>query len=278
MTFVKGHGTENDFVILPDPDGDLNLTPAVVAAMCDRRAGIGADGVLRVVLTAATPDVAHLAGEARWFMDYRNGDGSVAEMCGNGVRVYARYLVDSGYARPGRLRLATRSGVRTVDVPAEGDVTVGMGPARVSEPGAVTVQVGERSWPGTHVEIGNPHVVVIVDSLADAGPLDEPPTVTPASAVPDGANVEFVVLQGPSSIAMRVHERGAGETRSCGTGACAAMVAVSRARGDAPGSSYRVDVPGGILQVTDGPDEMLLSGPAVLVAYGEIRADWLAGK
>ncbi len=275
MTFVKGHGTENDFVILPDPDGDLELTPATVAALCDRRAGIGADGVLRVVLTAATPEVAHLAGEARWFMDYRNGDGSVAEMCGNGVRVYARYLVDSGYARPGRLRLATRSGVRTVDVPADGDVTVGMGPARVSPPGEVSVRIGERSWPGTQVDIGNPHVVVIVDALADAGPLHEPPAVTPSSAVPDGANVEFVVLQGPASIAMRVQERGVGETRSCRTGACAAMLAVSRSRGDRAPASYRVEVPGGVLQVTDGPEEVLLTGPAVLVASGEVRADWL---
>lgn len=107
MRFVKGHGTENDFVILPDPDGALDLTGPMVAALCDRRAGIGGDGVLRVVRTKA---VAGLPGDAEWFMDYRNVDGSIAEMCGNGARVFARYLVDSGLAAPGEFDIATRGG------------------------------------------------------------------------------------------------------------------------------------------------------------------------
>ncbi len=96
VPFVKGHGTENDFVLIPDLDAALDLTPAAVAAICDRRAGLGADGVLRVVRAAKHPDGAAYAAEAEWFMDYRNADGSVSEMCGNGVRVFARYLVDSG--------------------------------------------------------------------------------------------------------------------------------------------------------------------------------------
>src|ERR1051325_3811085 len=134
MRFVKGHGTENDFVIVPDPDGELEITPERVALICDRRAGIGADGLLRVVRAKAA------GGDgAEWFMDYRNSDGSVAEMCGNGVRVFARYLVESGLAEPGEWPLATRSGPRLVTVGREGDVRVDMGPPKVLGRGAAQV-------------------------------------------------------------------------------------------------------------------------------------------
>jgi len=277
LRFVKGHGTENDFVLLPDPDGELDLTPALVRTICDRRAGIGADGVLRVVLTAAVTEMAHLSGTARWFMDYRNADGSLAEMCGNGVRVYARYLVDAGYAGSGELLLATRGGVRTVRLGAAGDVTVDMGPPMVSADLPVTVAVAGRTWRGTAVSMGNPHVVAAVDDVADAGPLLEPPTVEPAGAFPDGTNVEFVDVSAGRLLRMRVHERGVGETRSCGTGACAVAVAVAGWQGSARPTAYDVDVPGGRLVVewtADGP--VLLTGPAVLVGEGELRPDWLA--
>ncbi len=276
MRFTKGHGTENDFVVLPDPDGELDLSAAVVAAICNRRAGIGADGVLRVVLTAAVPEVAHLADQARWFMDYRNADGSVAEMCGNGVRVYARYLIAAGYASAGALRLATRDGVKTVEAAATGDIAVDMGMPRCSASAGVTVSVGARHWPGIQVDLGNPHVVVVVDDLADAGPLQEAPMVTPASAVPVGTNVEFVRDGGPGRLALRVYERGVGETRSCGTGACAAaVVAAARTGADAP-ASYTVDVLGGQLSVSrTATGSVVLAGPAVLVADGELRLDQL---
>ena len=121
MRFLKGHGTGNDFVLIPDPDGELMLAPADVAAVCDRRRGIGGDGVLRIVRTAAEPEVADRAGEAEWFMDYRNADGSLAEMCGNGVRVYARYLVESGLAPGPRVDILTRAGLVAAEV---GDETV----------------------------------------------------------------------------------------------------------------------------------------------------------
>src|SRR5919198_5680906 len=146
IAFLKGHGTENDFVIVPDPENALDLTPAAVAALCDRRAGIGADGVLHVVRSAAHPEAKGMAAEAEWFMDYRNGDGSVAEMCGNGVRVFARYLQHAGHVGEGDLAIATRAGVKTVHIAktvshsglAAGDITVGMGKARFPE-GDVTV-------------------------------------------------------------------------------------------------------------------------------------------
>ena len=260
MEFVKGHGTENDFVLIPDPDGRLTLTDDVVRRICDRRAGIGADGILRVVPVALANGAAVDAGDAHWFMDYRNADGSVAEMCGNGVRVYARYLVDAGLARPGEMKLATRGGVKDVTVEPE-YVVVDMGPAVVGDP------VEIDGAPGTFVDMGNPHVVVHVASVDALGVLDPERK---------DLNVEYVEDIAPSHIRMRVHERGVGETRSCGTGACAAVVATALRLGPARGTAYTVDVPGGRLTVTWREDDtVLLSGPAVLVASGELRPDWL---
>ncbi|MFB8758930.1 diaminopimelate epimerase [Streptomyces nigra] len=280
IAFLKGHGTENDFVIVPDPENVIELPPAAVAALCDRRAGIGGDGLLHVVRSAAHPEARHLAAEAEWFMDYRNADGSVAEMCGNGVRVFARYLQRAGRTGEGDLAVATRGGVKTVHIDKDGGITVGMGRARLPE-GDVTVSVGDRSWPARNVNMGNPHAVAFVDDLADAGSLTEAPPFSPATAYPDGVNVEFVVDRGPRHVAMRVHERGSGETRSCGTGACAVAVATAR-RDDADPAvtgapaTYTVDVPGGTLVITERPDgEIEMTGPAVIVAEGEIDAEWL---
>ncbi|WP_369363927.1 diaminopimelate epimerase [Streptomyces sp. CG4] len=280
LPFLKGHGTENDFVIVPDPENALDLTPAAVAALCDRRAGIGGDGVLHVVRSAAHPEAKPMAAEAEWFMDYRNGDGSVAEMCGNGVRVFARYLQHAGHVGEGDLAIATRAGVKTVHIAKNGDVTVGMGRARLPE-GDVMVSVDARSWSARNVNMGNPHAVAFVDDLAHAGNLYTAPPVSPANAYPDGVNVEFVVDRGPRHVALRVHERGSGETRSCGTGACAVAVAAARRDGADPAvtgtpATYTVDVPGGRLVITERPDgEIEMTGPAVIVAEGEIDAEWL---
>ncbi|MFJ6728293.1 diaminopimelate epimerase [Streptomyces sp. NPDC091281] len=278
--FLKGHGTENDFVIVPDPDNTVDLPPAVVAALCDRRAGIGGDGLLHVVRSAAHPEARAMAPEAEWFMDYRNGDGSIAEMCGNGVRVFARYLQHAGLVAEGDLAVATRGGVKRVHLAKDGDVTVGMGRARLPE-GDVTVRVGEREWPARNVNMGNPHAVAFVDDLAHAGTLASAPAHAPAAAYPDGVNVEFVVDRGPRHVALRVHERGSGETRSCGTGACAVAVAAARRDGTDPAVvgtpvTYTVDVPGGRLVITEHPDgEIEMTGPAVIVAEGEIDPAWL---
>lgn len=281
LRFLKGHGTENDFVIVPDPDGALDLSARQVAALCDRRAGIGADGVLRVVRSAKDPASAHMADDAEWFMDYRNSDGSVAEMCGNGVRVFARYLVEAGEAAPGDLRIATRAGVRSVLVPADGgDVTAEMGAAHLPESDGVEVTMPDGSVrPAVNVNMGNPHAVVFVDDLDDAGNLLSPPPLAPASAYPEGANVEFVVDRAPGHVAMRVHERGSGETRSCGTGACAVMVATARRDGAALPATYTVDVPGGRLVITESEDGRVeMTGPAVIVARGEVDLDRLTTR
>ncbi|RZB16142.1 diaminopimelate epimerase [Streptomyces sp. F001] len=282
IAFLKGHGTENDFVIVPDPENTLDLPPAAVAALCDRRAGIGGDGLLHVVRSAAHPEAREMAAEAEWFMDYRNGDGSIAEMCGNGVRVFARYLQHAGHVAEGNITVATRGGVKTVHLAKDGDITVGMGKALLPD-GDVTVSVGECSWPARNVNMGNPHAVAFVEDLAQAGDLFAPPPFSPASAYPDGVNVEFVVDRGPRHVAMRVHERGAGETRSCGTGACAVAVATARRDGADPAvtgtpATYTVDVLGGRLVITERPDgEIEMTGPAMIVAEGEIDGEWLAG-
>ncbi len=298
--FLKGHGTENDFVLLPDPDGTVHgpLEAGLVAALCDRRAGIGGDGVMRVIRCASYDDPAAVAarGSAEWFMDYRNSDGSLSEMCGNGVRVFARYLVDhEGVSTAVPLRIGTRAGIMVLTFEDDGQVTADMGvPAVFDE---TKVGVGARSWPATHVSMGNPHAVAFVDSLDDAGPLLEQPSFD-TGTFPQGVNVEFVVRRGERHVAMRVHERGSGETRSCGTGACAVMVAAAlgepgasqqRTRRDSTaneadlnggerGTTYRVDVPGGVLRVTWREDgHVLLTGPAVIVATGQVPNSFARG-
>ncbi|MEU3264334.1 MULTISPECIES: diaminopimelate epimerase [Streptomyces] len=280
ISFLKGHGTENDFVIVPDPDNALALPAPVVARICDRRAGIGADGVLHVVRSAAHPEARDMAAEAEWFMDYRNADGSVAEMCGNGVRVFAHYLQREGLVEQGGLAVATRGGIKQVHIAKDGDITVSMGRALLPEESA-TVAVGERSWPSRNVNMGNPHAVAFVDDLAHAGDLLSAPPVSPAAVYPEGVNVEFVVDRGPRHVAMRVHERGSGETRSCGTGACAVAVATARRDGADPAvtglpATYRVDLPGGTLTITEHPDGSVdMTGAAVIVAEGTIDPSWL---
>ncbi|ALX04621.1 MULTISPECIES: diaminopimelate epimerase [Aeromicrobium] len=278
MTFpwLKGHGTENDFVLLPDHDGTVHgdLDPAFVAALCARRTGLGADGVLRVVRSAAldVPEAAASAGE--WFMDYRNADGSVSEMCGNGVRVFARHLIDAGLVpADAPVVVGTRDGDKVVTV--DGDqLSVDMGGYDVR--GTSKVEVDGRVWEAQDVRTGNPHAVTFVDTLADAGTLLRAPSYDTAT-YPDGVNVEFVERVADHHVAMRVHERGSGETRSCGTGACAVGIATALADHalDAAGSTtYRVDVPGGTLNITVEPTRVVLAGPARIVATGEM--EWIA--
>jgi diaminopimelate epimerase len=270
VRFVKGHGTENDFVVLPPGEGPAELDAGFVRSICDRRAGIGADGVLRV--QPADPGGQGDA-DVHWFMDYRNADGTASEMCGNGIRVFARYLVNTGLASPGRLRIGTRDGVKTLDVPPVGDITVGMGVARKLADAKVVV--GGQRYDAVGWSLGNPHLVVDSADL-DGLDLTTAPTVDPPDAYADGVNVEFVHRVEPGHIRMRVHERGVGETRSCGTGACAAAVAAMDAAGER--TSYAVDVPGGRLVVEWEADGFVqLTGPAVLVAEGVYPDDAGAG-
>ena len=282
IAFTKGHGTGNDFVIVPDADGENDLSADQVAALCDRRFGIGADGILRVVRASASPDGA-TTPDAEWFMDYRNADGSIAEMCGNGIRVFARYLLDSGLAasEPGApLRIGTRAGTKLVT--RDGDVfEVDLGVWRAVD-ADVTVRARglDIPRPGQGIDVGNPHIVVALSSAAELADLDL--TVQPllGPEPPEGANIEFVVpadplvTDGVGAVSMRVFERGVGETLSCGTGVAATALAVRLWAGERAPERWTVDVPGGRLGVRithheDG-EHVLLSGPATLVYSGQV--------
>lgn len=307
LAVTKGHGTQNDFVLLDDRDGAVELTDSLVRALADRRAGIGGDGVIRLVASAALPDgAASLAQDPRalWFMDYRNADGSIAEMCGNGVRVFAAYLASLGLWDPaeGDLVIGTRAGVRHVrreaapGAPGGVWYAVDMGPWTL--PGGAAAQAAgfdaevvvsglEVARPALSVDVGNPHTVL---ALAGEGELDtvdltRAPAVAPLP--PHGTNVELVVPLGESTapdgtvvgrVRMRVHERGVGETRSCGTGACAAALAVRTWAGSGAPDVWLVDVPGGTVRVRllDG-GHVELAGPAVLVAHAEVDLAALGG-
>lgn len=283
LAFTKGHGTENDFVLIPDLDGGLVLSVADVVHIADRRAGIGADGVIRVVPTEAAdePEIRGLASEAEWFMDYRNADGSVSEMCGNGTRVLSAYLLRAGLVSGDEFAIATRAGVKHVRV-VDGGFAVNLGAWRflaretAVETGhdALVHLDGLEPLSAVSVDLGNPHTVAALPPAVDLAALDlsMAPAVNPEPE--SGSNVEFVRPLGPGHIAMRVYERGVGETRSCGTGACAAALATSLwATGDVePGERWLVDVPGGRLAVTPLPGQQVeLAGPAVLVADGVLR-------
>ncbi|WP_189114204.1 diaminopimelate epimerase [Pilimelia terevasa] len=275
MPFAKGHGTGNDFVILPDPDGALPLTPAAVAALCDRRFGIGGDGLLRVVRSAAHPDAAGHAAAAPWFMDYWNADGSHGETCGNGVRTFVRYLLDSGLAgwpADGPLPVATRAGV--VAVRADGpDIAVDMGRPRHLGPAVATVP--GHTLAGTVVDVGNPHLVCPLPPEVPLADLDLRPLPGYDPAVfPRGANVEFLAPAAPVpgadvAVRMRVYERGVGETLSCGSGACA-VASVALAGAGRTDGVVAVDLPGGRLTMTLADGSCWMSGPAVIVATGTV--------
>jgi len=276
VKLTKGHGTQNDFLLLEDLEGAVALAPAAVRALCDRRAGVGADGVLRVVRSENDPEGKAMAAEAPFFMDYRNADGSVAEMCGNGVRVFLRYLMARSLVEQDAA-VATRGGIRRAHARPDGDITVGMGSPRVLADRPIATAAPLAPTPGTALEIPNPHVVVPVATPGELAALDlsGPPGVEPP--LPHGQNVEFTVRLGPRHLRMRVHERGSGETWSCGTGICAAAVAAALADGaERDGSTWQVDVPGGTCRVTWRPDgELELTGPAVLVAEIEVDDAWL---
>ena len=282
MRFAKGHGTGNDFVILVDPGDDRGLSADLAARLCDRRAGIGADGVLRAVRTdalAAAPNGSAAGSPAgpvpEWYMDYRNSDGSPAEMCGNGIRVFARYLADHGLATRPAFTVATRSGFRRVRFEDDGNITAEMGAVTVLGPGRVVVGgPGGVTCEGLRISVGNPHLACLVDAALAGFDLTRPPQLDPAQ-FPHGGNVELVRVTGPGAAEMRVHERGSGETRSCGTGAVAAAAAAAAAAGQDRGS-WQVSVPGGRLTVMLESGAGWLRGPAVIVAEGELDDAWLA--
>jgi diaminopimelate epimerase len=247
MKFTKGHGTGNDFVIV---DESVDLSRDFVAALCDRRFGVGGDGVLRVGREGGLP-----------FMDYWNSDGSIGEMCGNGMRVFARYLFANGLASGDSVRVATRAGVKTAFLDGD-DIRVDMGAPVALGPSWATVS-GAR-YAGVGVSTGNPHLVCEVESVA---PLDL--SLAPGfdkEFFPEGVNVEFSERIDDRHARMRVFERGSRETMSCGTGAVATGFALL----DGALGTVTVDVPGGRLTVSVDETTSWLAGPAVLTFTGTL--------
>lgn len=288
MKFAKGHGTENDFVLLCDPPAELRLTAAGVVALCDRRRGLGADGVLRVTTAGAAAAAGVLdrlpdgVAGGDWYMDYRNADGSVAQMCGNGVRVFAHYLRASGLETRDEFVVGSLAGPRPVTVHAAdatgADVSVDMGKANTLGSGgkAFEATVGGRRFAGLAVDVGNPHLACLDPELSvdELAALDvAAPVSFDAAQFPDGVNVEVLTAPAAGVVHMRVHERGVGETRSCGTGTVAAAVAALTA-GGADTGTLTVRVPGGDVVVTVTDATSYLRGPSVLVAHGEISEEW----
>jgi diaminopimelate epimerase len=283
IQFTKGHGTGNDFVLILDKVGQLDLSEAEIRKICDRNFGIGADGLI-VVRPTAGSEVGDLLSEepgATWFMDYRNRDGSKAEMCGNGIRVFARFLLENSLAEipaGSTLPVATRAGIKDLTQTATG-FAVDLGPWKVSEDEVLVHAQGlQVARPGLHVNLGNPHVVVALADLEELENLElyRAPLLEPASEA--GANVEFVVPgdplveEGVASLTMRVHERGVGETLSCGTGVAASAIAIRHWAGGTQ-NNWRVYVPGGELAVkifaAEDGEHVAISGNAILNFTGQ---------
>ena len=282
MIFAKGQGTQNDFVILPDLNAQIVLSAARVAALCDRRRGLGADGVLRVTTAGAVVQAGVLdrlpdgvrAGD--WYLDYRNADGSTALMCGNGVRVFAHYLRVFGFESRDEFVIGSLAGPKLVTVhrcnPSEADITVDMGKA--SRLGTAHAVVGGKRFAGVAVDVGNPHLACLDPHLTVAAlaALDvAAPVSFDRDRFPDGVNVEVLTAPIDGVVHMRVHERGVGETRSCGTGTVAAA---SAALADVGTGTLTVRVPGGDVTVTLTDATSYLRGPSVLVAHGELDDHW----
>lgn len=277
LPFIKAHATENDFVVIVDPADELDLSPEQVAYLCDRRAGIGGDGLLRVVRPAET---------GRWFMDYRNADGSIAEMCGNGIRAFAHVLAAEGLEERDEFEVDTRAGVKTIRVleasSTHARVSVDMGPVEVT--GVSTASMGDFSFAGLGVDVGNPHLACVIPGLTadDLSALEFVQPEFDTAFFPEGVNVEVLTelarpaagaagAGAPGCVHMRVWERGVGETRSCGTGTVAAAQAALADAGLETGS-VRVHVPGGVVDVElaedGGTTHAIMTGPSTIVARG----------
>ncbi len=284
MKFAKGHGTQNDFVLLPDLDARLALAPPAVAALCDRRRGLGADGVLRVTTAGAAVAGGGLdrlpdgVAPGDWYLDYRNADGSVAQMCGNGARVFAHYLRAAGLESRDEFVIGSLAGPRPVTVhhadATHADITVDMGKA--NRLGIGEAIVGGRPFAGLAIDVGNPHLACVDADLTAEGlaAVDVgAPVSFDADQFPDGVTVEILTAPHGGAVSMRVHERGVGETRSCGTGTVAAAVAALAFTGTVTGT-LQVRIPGGEVTVTITEATSCLRGPSVLVARGDIAKEW----
>lgn len=254
ISATYGHGTHNDFVLIFDPENKLNLNANQIKRICDRNLGIGSDGLIKIIKQNQS-----------WFMDYYNADGTQAEMCGNGIRVVARYLTDRGHQPSGIYPINTRDGRKFLSVPQVGDISVNMGKVSLVS-GEISVKVNSNKYFGFNIDVGNPHAVVFVPDLNEIGDLAKLPDVEPVQTYPEGVNIEFAKILEDNEIQMRVYERGIGETKSCGTGTCAVALAATIKSGQKLPIKWRINPPGGQLVVEiDAHSNATLTGPAILL-------------
>lgn len=272
MDFEKWQGIGNDFILVADPDDEVRLSPSQVANICHRRFGIGADGVIRV---APGTDGAEV------FMDYVNSDGSLGEMCGNGIRCLAVFARKHGLASGDEIKVGTRAGIKVVWI--EGDrVRVDMGapifdaaaiPVTADDPLHMTLETSAGTLEAACLGMGNPHTVMFVDDPANAPITTLGPEIERSAPFPNGTNVEWVKVESPTRVRMTVWERGSGATLACGTGASAVAVA-SRALKDAD-ENLTVVLPGGELEVEwsgtlEREAPVYMTGPAIKSFAGTV--------
>ncbi|MEN6430863.1 MAG: diaminopimelate epimerase [Coriobacteriales bacterium] len=282
LAFTKMNGLGNDFIVIEDLDQDLDLDSSAVVWLCDRHFGVGADGVILVRPA--------MSAEADYAMHYVNADGSVAEMCGNGARCFAKYLVDHGLvsAETSSLMIETLGGIRPVRVTREPDGTMATATVDMGKPVLETrkipvlidddlaceypLETPAGTVKITAVSMGNPHAVIWVDDI-DEAPVDTiGPLIETHPAFPHRTNVEFAELVDQERIRLRVWERGCGETLACGTGACATLVAA--ALSCRTGRTATIELPGGELFIEWDPDEhVYMTGSAAEVFRGAITLE-----
>lgn len=278
IEFQKMHGTLNDFVVFHDLTNEVTLSPKQVSRICDRRAGVGGDGVI----------VVRPSEQADFFMDYINSDGSIAEMCGNGIRCLAKYVYDMGLSEKNKLQVETRAGLKTLDLFPGSDgkiekVRVDMGPP-IFDPKQIPVnlessgdpildypiEIEDRVFPASILSMGNPHCVIPMDGPIDDLPKRFGPAIQTLPMFPAQTNVEFMQVQNPQRLKMRVLERGSGETYSCATGACA--VAVAAVLKGLAENSVTVELLGGDLDIEwkNHNSSVFMVGPAAMSFKGTI--------
>ncbi|MEW5706077.1 MAG: diaminopimelate epimerase [Actinomycetota bacterium] len=293
LNFSKYEGIGNDFIIINNLDGSISLSKEQIGKLCHRNFGVGADGLI----------LARPSKVADFFMDFYNSDGSIAEMCGNGIRCFAKYIADEGLSNKSTLNIETRAGVKTVDLLIDGGKVVGarvdMGepvldtqkipvkyeanqlinqPISIDEPSQIdgALKVGgasSSSFYATCVSMGNPHCVIFVDDIRTAPVQSLGPKIETSSYFPQKTNVEFAHVVASDEIELRVWERGCGETMACGTGACASLVAcVLNGKTE---RSATVHLPGGNLRISwdKKTNHVFLEGPAAKVFFGTIEID-----
>lgn len=262
ITFNKMHGLGNDFMVINAIDQKIELSEKQIRELGDRHLGVGFDQLL-LIEKATQPGVD---------FNYRifNSDGSEVEQCGNGARCFARFVIDEGLSDKSTIKVSTKTGLITLQVEADNQITVDMGVPTIIDK-KLLLQLGTKSLQGSAISMGNPHCVVLTDDIYTAPIETDGREIAQLPQFPEGVNVGFMEIISPDEINLRVLERGAGETLACGSGACAAVVAgqlLNKLR-----QTVTVHLPGGDLVIRwQGPKQpVLMTGPANHVYRGEIR-------